>query len=217
MELELEYSCNTMHHHSAPLLLLLFCSAAVLPATGLDNGLGRTPPMTWSPWNHFTIHATEDIILANAKALVTTGLHKLGYNLVYELNNPLPRSLSPSPSLSLSLTHTHSLSIADDAGGRNLLLLFGCIANDTSLHSSPTQLAAPHPPSCILLLKYFGPILCNLRSPLQADVRGAIQMTSRTHTHTRTHAHTRTSHKRARSLTHPHIPMQATGCWIVGV
>ena len=65
--------------------------------------------MTWSPWNHFTIHATEDIILANAKALVTTGLHKLGYNLVYELNNTLPLSLSPSPSLSLSLSHTHSL------------------------------------------------------------------------------------------------------------
>lgn len=60
--------------------------------------------MTWSPWNHFTIHATEDIILANAKALVTTGLHKLGYNLVYELNNHLP--------LSLSLTHTHTLSLS---------------------------------------------------------------------------------------------------------
>ena len=49
---------------------------------GLDNGLGRTPPLNWSPWNHFTIHADESVIMDNARALVSTGLAKLGYRLV---------------------------------------------------------------------------------------------------------------------------------------
>ena len=33
-------------------------------------------------WNHFTIHATEEVILANARALVDTGLAEMGYDLV---------------------------------------------------------------------------------------------------------------------------------------
>ena len=49
-----------------PLLLLLALLSVV---SGLDNGLGKTPPMNWSPWNHFTIHATAEVILDNARAL----------------------------------------------------------------------------------------------------------------------------------------------------
>jgi alpha-galactosidase len=60
------------------LTVLLMCRSV----KGLDNGLGKTPPMNWSPWNHFTIHASEEMILDNARALVSTGLHSVGYNLV---------------------------------------------------------------------------------------------------------------------------------------
>ena len=42
----------------------------------------RRPLQNWSPWNHFTIHATEDVIMGNARALVSTGLARLGYTLV---------------------------------------------------------------------------------------------------------------------------------------
>merc|ERR1719409_2499012 len=51
-------------------------------AAALDNGLGATPPMAWSSWNYFTLGAHEDEIIATAKALVSTGLSKLGYKYV---------------------------------------------------------------------------------------------------------------------------------------
>ena len=44
------------------------------------NGLALTPPMGWNDWYQYRCSITEDDVLANAKALVSTGLAKLGYN-----------------------------------------------------------------------------------------------------------------------------------------
>ncbi|KAG8846151.1 hypothetical protein FRB96_002050 [Tulasnella sp. 330] len=63
-----------------PLSILLFgVSGRVL---ALENGLARTPQMGWNTWNHFSCGITEDTILSAARALVDTGLKKLGYEYV---------------------------------------------------------------------------------------------------------------------------------------
>jgi alpha-galactosidase len=43
------------------------------------NGLALTPPMGWNDWYQYRCGVTEDDVLANAKALVSSGLAKLGY------------------------------------------------------------------------------------------------------------------------------------------
>ncbi|EXB96335.1 hypothetical protein L484_023052 [Morus notabilis] len=48
----------------------------------LANGLGSTPPMGWSSWNHFACKIDEKMIKETADALVSTGLSKLGYTYV---------------------------------------------------------------------------------------------------------------------------------------
>ncbi|KEH23291.1 putative alpha-galactosidase [Medicago truncatula] len=48
----------------------------------LANGLGKTPPMGWNSWNHFSCQIDEKIIRQTADALVSTGLSKLGYTYV---------------------------------------------------------------------------------------------------------------------------------------
>ena len=57
-------------------------SALVLSCLALDNGLGRTPPLTFSVWNFFGLHANESVVLETAAALEATGLRKLGYDTV---------------------------------------------------------------------------------------------------------------------------------------
>ncbi|HEX6449228.1 MAG TPA: NPCBM/NEW2 domain-containing protein [Trebonia sp.] len=44
------------------------------------NGVALTPPMGWNDWYQYRCSITEDDVLANAKALVSSGLAKLGYN-----------------------------------------------------------------------------------------------------------------------------------------
>ncbi len=46
------------------------------------NGLALTPPMGWNDWYQYRCSITEDDVLANAQALVSSGLAKLGYNYV---------------------------------------------------------------------------------------------------------------------------------------
>ena len=55
---------------------MLLC---LLPSLGLDNGLGRTPPMGWNSWNHFGCKINETIIMETADLLVKTGLAAKGY------------------------------------------------------------------------------------------------------------------------------------------
>ncbi|TWP34101.1 NEW3 domain-containing protein [Leekyejoonella antrihumi] len=46
------------------------------------NGLAPTPPMGWNDWSYYQCNISEALILKQAKALVTTGLAKKGYNTV---------------------------------------------------------------------------------------------------------------------------------------
>ncbi|MBY8883472.1 glycoside hydrolase family 27 protein [Streptomyces sp. PTM05] len=46
------------------------------------NGLALTPPMGWNDWSYYQCNISEQLILDQAKALVSTGLAKKGYNTV---------------------------------------------------------------------------------------------------------------------------------------
>ncbi|KAJ8554031.1 hypothetical protein K7X08_024709 [Anisodus acutangulus] len=48
----------------------------------LGNGLGRTPQMGWSSWNHFGCNIEENMIRETADAMVSTGLSSLGYEYI---------------------------------------------------------------------------------------------------------------------------------------
>lgn len=66
----------------------LLVSACGMAAPGFaapaDNSriLAATPPMGWNDWAHYQCGLTAQIILANAQALVKTGLAARGYNTV---------------------------------------------------------------------------------------------------------------------------------------
>jgi alpha-galactosidase len=57
-------------------------SLAPAPAAALQNGLARTPPMGWNSWYTSRCHVTEEVVLRNAEALVSSGMAKLGYRYV---------------------------------------------------------------------------------------------------------------------------------------
>jgi len=61
-------------------VLLVLLSPFVCLA--LDNGLGRTPQMAWNSWNAFGCDISETLIRDTAKAMVTSGLHDVGYEYV---------------------------------------------------------------------------------------------------------------------------------------
>jgi alpha-galactosidase len=46
------------------------------------NGLALTPPMGWNSWYQYKCGVTQAEVLANAQALVSSGLAKLGYDYV---------------------------------------------------------------------------------------------------------------------------------------
>src|SRR6185312_277030 len=62
-----------------------FATAAVglsSMALGAQRGLALTPPMVWNDWAHYQCDFTANTILANARALVRTGLAARGYDTV---------------------------------------------------------------------------------------------------------------------------------------
>jgi alpha-galactosidase len=61
------------------LVLLLLAPA---PASALENGLARTPPMGWNSWNKFGCNVSEKLIKEMADAVVTSGMKDAGYEYV---------------------------------------------------------------------------------------------------------------------------------------
>ena len=66
---------------------LLIAAALAIPATltaipASATPLAPTPPMGWNDWAHYQCGYTEQTILDNADALVSTGLAAKGYNTV---------------------------------------------------------------------------------------------------------------------------------------
>jgi alpha-galactosidase len=63
-------------------LALVGAGLAPQPAHALENGLARTPPMGWNSWYAYRCAVTEQGVLANARALVDSGLAARGYRFV---------------------------------------------------------------------------------------------------------------------------------------
>ena len=64
--------------------LLALLLACVLPsaASARDETLARTPPMGWNSWYAYRCAPTQEQILANARALVDSGMAAAGYQYV---------------------------------------------------------------------------------------------------------------------------------------
>jgi alpha-galactosidase len=69
-----------------PAMLLAFVCALAVPTFAAEargsQPLGTLPPMGWNDWAHYQCGYTAETILANAQALVKTGLAARGYNTV---------------------------------------------------------------------------------------------------------------------------------------
>ena len=63
-------------------VLLLSLLLHSLGSLALDNGLGRTPQMGWSSWNHFRCDFNQTLVEKIADAFISLGLDKLGYEYV---------------------------------------------------------------------------------------------------------------------------------------
>lgn len=92
MQVKIFHSSNGGRKGRNPLLsamlvvLFLACAwGAVVPVAGVaaeGKPLAATPPMGWNDWAHYQCGYTADTILDNARALVSTGLARLGYDTV---------------------------------------------------------------------------------------------------------------------------------------
>lgn len=58
--------------------------AALLPiaATALDNGIGKLPKMGYDTFNAFGCDYDQELVIAQAEAMVKTGLVDAGYNSI---------------------------------------------------------------------------------------------------------------------------------------
>eukprot|EP01112_Ceratiomyxa_fruticulosa_P014192 TRINITY_DN4046_c0_g1_i1.p1 TRINITY_DN4046_c0_g1~~TRINITY_DN4046_c0_g1_i1.p1 ORF type:complete len:396 (-),score=46.80 TRINITY_DN4046_c0_g1_i1:98-1285(-) len=54
-------------------------------SNSLNNGLALTPPMGWNSWNHYlcnTSEITQEMFMSQAKAMVDSGMAKVGYEYI---------------------------------------------------------------------------------------------------------------------------------------
>lgn len=51
----------------------------ILNIFALDNGLGKTPPMGWNPWNKYGCNISEAIVRDTVDSLINSGLAAAGY------------------------------------------------------------------------------------------------------------------------------------------
>jgi alpha-galactosidase len=62
------------------------CALSAVPVAGNTapawEGLALTPPMGYNNWSYYQCKINEDVILSQAKALVSTGLAQKGYNTI---------------------------------------------------------------------------------------------------------------------------------------
>ena len=64
-------------------LVALLVAGTLAPAAGArDETLARTPPMGWNSWYAYRCAPTQEQILANARALVSSGMAAAGYEYV---------------------------------------------------------------------------------------------------------------------------------------
>ena len=59
--------------------MTLVLTFGATPASALENGLARTPPMGWNSWNKFRCNVSDERIRKVADALIATGMRDAGY------------------------------------------------------------------------------------------------------------------------------------------
>lgn len=69
-------------HAAAAALAAVALSLLVRPGSGINNGLARTPPMTWSSWGSFGCGVSEQHIRDTADDFVRLGLVEAGYSIL---------------------------------------------------------------------------------------------------------------------------------------
>lgn len=65
------------------MMIRMFNVLLLASASGLDNGLGLTPPLAWASWNAMAADVTDAAIRGTVDALVSTGLAAAGYDAVH--------------------------------------------------------------------------------------------------------------------------------------
>ena len=66
----------------ALITMLLVAVAAPRAGHALDNGLGRTPLLGWSSWNHYGMNVNQTVIRGAIDGLISTGLAAAGFDHV---------------------------------------------------------------------------------------------------------------------------------------
>ena len=74
--------CSSKNSNIMKILQLCVLAVCALDCLALDNGLGQTPQMGWSSWNHFRCNFNQTLVEKIADAFVNLGLDKLGYEYV---------------------------------------------------------------------------------------------------------------------------------------
>jgi alpha-galactosidase len=109
-------------------LSLTVASLAALGADALDNGLGLTPPMSFSTWNSFECAYNETTVRAIVDTLVSHGYRDAGYEYVgmddcYALKDRgpdgriqidlarFPSGFGPAPTTLTSYIHAQGLKV----------------------------------------------------------------------------------------------------------
>lgn len=64
------------------LSLALLVAGLAGPATALNNGVGKLPKMGYDTFNAFACNYNQSTVVAQAEAMVKTGLVKAGYNSI---------------------------------------------------------------------------------------------------------------------------------------
>ena len=63
--------------------IALLCAGAASTAQETKRAIAiPLPPMGWSSWNSFSNNISSDIAVAQAKAMISTGMHKAGYQYI---------------------------------------------------------------------------------------------------------------------------------------
>ncbi|KAK7269015.1 hypothetical protein RIF29_21730 [Crotalaria pallida] len=142
----IQYSCRLAMEIVLALCILVLLNSSASSAARLlvnkeqvrrrhlvENGLGETPPMGWSSWNHFGCDVNESLVRETADAMVSTGLAALGYQYINlddcwaELNrdsegNMVPKASTFPSGIKALADYVHNkglkLGIYSDAGNQ---------------------------------------------------------------------------------------------------
>src|SRR6516162_8039033 len=68
--------CHTRRMRPAAIVVL---ASALLATMASADPVALTPPMGWNSWNHFAAKVSDEVIRAQADAMVSSGMRSAGY------------------------------------------------------------------------------------------------------------------------------------------